>query len=69
MFLHEASLGLTALRILLHVTKELQQFVKGFARYIDARCVVYVSFLHEPDTLHGPNASLKGGVLLWSAAL
>ena len=52
MFLHEASLGLTALRILLHVTKELQQFVKGFARYIDARCVVYVFFLHEPDTLH-----------------
>ena len=67
MLLHEASLGLSSLRILLHVTKELQQFVKGFARYIDARCVVYV-FLHEPDTVHGPNASLKGGVLLWSAA-
>ena len=66
MLLPEASLGLSSLRILLHVTNELQQVVKGFARY---RCQMrFLCFLHEPDTLHGPNTSLKGGVLLWAAA-
>ena len=66
MLLPEASLGLSSLRILLHVTNELQQVAKGFARY---RCQMrFLCFLHEPDTLYGPNTTLKGGVLLWAAA-
>ena len=47
------------------MTNELQQFVKGFARH---RCQMrFLYFLHEPDTLHGPNTSLKGGVRLLTA--